>query len=50
MQNVFNHVNLGQPQQRGRVVGNLNPAAGFITGTAPNWNPRNVQFALRFAF
>ena len=33
------------PNAKIGVPGNLNPAAGFITGTAPNWNPRNVQFA-----
>jgi hypothetical protein len=49
-QNVFNHVNHGNPNAEVGVVGNLNPGAGFITGTAPNWNPRNVQFALRFGF
>jgi hypothetical protein len=32
------------------VPGNLNAHAGFISGTAPNWSPRNVQFALRFQF
>jgi outer membrane receptor protein involved in Fe transport len=49
-QNVFNKVNLGQPDGEIGVPGNNNANAGKITGTAPNWNPRNVQFALRFEF
>ncbi len=49
-QNVFNHVNLGNPDSEVGVVGNLNPNAGFITGTAPNSQQRNLQFALRFLF
>ena len=35
-QNVFNHVNLGNPNAEIGVPGNNNPNAGFITGTAPN--------------
>ena len=49
-QNVFNHVNLGNPNSEIGVPGNLNASAGFITGTAPNQVQRNLQFALRFAF
>ena len=49
-QNVFNHVNLGNPNSEVGVPGNLNASAGFITGTAPNQVQRNLQFALRFAF
>jgi Carboxypeptidase regulatory-like domain/TonB dependent receptor len=49
-QNVFNHVALGNPDSQIGVPGNLNPNAGFITGVAPNWNPRNLQFAVRFQF
>jgi outer membrane receptor protein involved in Fe transport len=49
-QNVFNHVAHGNPDAEIGVPGNLNPNAGFITGTAPNWNPRNLQFAVRFQF
>jgi len=49
-QNVFNHVDLNNPDAEIGVPGNLNPNAGLITSTAPNWNPRNVQFALRFQF
>ena len=49
-QNVFNHVNLGNPNSEVGVPGNLNPTAGFITGTAPNHVQRNLQFALRLGF
>jgi len=49
-QNVFNHVDLGNPDAEIGVPGNLNSHAGFISGTAANWNPRNLQFALRFQF
>jgi outer membrane receptor protein involved in Fe transport len=49
-QNVFNHVALGNPDSEIGVPGNLNSHAGFISGTAPNWNPRNLQFAVRFQF
>ena len=49
-QNVFNHVNLDNPNAEIGVPGNLNSHAGFIGGTVANWNPRNVQFALRFQF
>jgi hypothetical protein len=49
-QNVFNHVSLGNPDSQIGVPGNLNANAGFITSVAPNWNPRNLQFALRFQF
>ena len=49
-QNLFNHVNLGNPNAEVGVPGNLNATAGFITGTAPNHVMRNVQFAARFSF
>ena len=50
-QNVFNHVNLGNPNAEIGVPGNANtPSAGFITSTAPNSVQRNLQFALRFQF
>ncbi|HEY7509298.1 MAG TPA: hypothetical protein VIG50_03550, partial [Vicinamibacteria bacterium] len=49
-QNVFNHVNLGNPNSEVGVPGNLNPTAGFITGTAPNHVQRNLQFGARFTF
>jgi hypothetical protein len=49
-ENVFNHVNLGNPDTEIGVPGNLNPNAGFITSTAPNSTQRNLQFALRLLF
>ncbi len=49
-QNVFNHVNLGNPNSEVGVPGNNNASAGFITGTAPNHVQRNLQFALRLTF
>jgi hypothetical protein len=49
-QNVFNHVNLGNPDSNIGVPGNNNPNAGFITSTASNHVMRNLQFALRFQF
>lgn len=49
-QNVFNHVNLGNPDSTIGVPGNLNPNAGFITSVAPNWFPRQLQFAARVTF
>ena len=48
--NVFNHVNLGNPDSTIGVPGNDNPNAGKITGTAGNYNPRNFQFGFRFVF
>ena len=48
--NVFNHVNLGNPDSTIGVPGNNNPNAGKITGTAGNYNPRNFQFGFRFVF
>jgi hypothetical protein len=48
--NVFNHVNRGNPDGQVGVEGNLNPNAGMITGTADNWQARNLQFAVRFQF
>jgi hypothetical protein len=49
-QNVFNHVNLGQPDGTVGIPGNDNPNAGRITGTAANAVQRNLQFALRLQF
>jgi hypothetical protein len=48
--NVFNHVTLGDPDTTIGVPGNDNPHAGVISGVGPNWQPRNLQFALRFQF
>jgi outer membrane receptor protein involved in Fe transport len=48
--NVFNHVNLGNPDGEVGVPGNDNPNAGRITGTAGNYVPRNIQFGFRFIF
>jgi len=48
--NVFNHVNLANPDSQIGVPGNDNPNAGRITGTAGNYNPRNFQFGFRFVF
>jgi len=50
--NVFNHVNLGNPDGEIGVPGNVNANAGRITSTAffgadPQ---RNFQFALKFTF
>jgi hypothetical protein len=48
--NVFNHVTWGDPDTTIGVPGNDNPNAGRITSVGPNWQPRNLQFALRFQF
>jgi hypothetical protein len=48
--NVFNHVALGNPDTTIGVPGNDNPNAGRITGTADNWQARNLQFAVRLQF
>ena len=48
--NVFNHVNLGQPDNTIGVPGDPRPNAGRITGTAAQNQVRNIQFALRFQF
>jgi hypothetical protein len=50
--NLFNHVNLGNPDSEIGVPGNLNPNAGRITSTAyGNADPqRNWQFAAKFTF
>jgi hypothetical protein len=50
VQNLFNHVNLGNPDNTVGVPGNNNPNAGFITGTAPNHVQRNLQFVFRLGF
>jgi hypothetical protein len=50
--NIFNHVNLGNPDSEVGVPGNNNTNAGRINSTAyGNADPqRNFQFALRFMF
>jgi hypothetical protein len=48
--NVFNHVTWGDPDTTIGVPGNDNPNAGRITSTGPNWQPRNLQFGVRFQF
>jgi hypothetical protein len=48
--NLFNHVNLGQPDNTIGVPGDPRPNAGRITGTAAQNQMRNIQFALRFQF
>jgi Carboxypeptidase regulatory-like domain/TonB dependent receptor len=50
--NVFNHVNLGQPDSEVGVPGNDNPNAGRITSTAYFGSDpmRNFQFAVRYKF
>jgi outer membrane receptor protein involved in Fe transport len=50
VQNLFNHINLNNPDANIGVPGNNNPSAGFITSMAPNALPRNLQFALRLQF
>lgn len=49
-QNVFNHVNLGNPNATIGTPGDVPGNAGFITGTAPNWFPRSLQFGVRLQF
>jgi outer membrane receptor protein involved in Fe transport len=50
--NLFNTVNLGQPNAEIGVPGNLNPDVGRITSNAYGGTDpmRNVQFALRLTF
>jgi hypothetical protein len=50
--NLFNHVNLGNPDSEVGVPGNPNPNAGRITSTAQGGNDlqRNFQFALKLRF
>ncbi len=48
--NLFNHVNLGQPDGTIGVPGDPRPNAGRISGTAAQNQVRNLQFALRFVF
>ena len=48
--NVFNHINLNNPDSTIGVPENNNPNAGFITGMAPNALTRNLQFGLRWQF
>lgn len=50
VQNLFNNVNLGNPDSQIGVPGNDNPNAGFISGVAPNQVQRQVQFAVRLTF
>jgi len=48
--NLFNHVNLGQPDSTVGTLSDPRPSAGRINGTAAQNQMRNVQFALRFQF
>ena len=48
--NIFNHVNLGNPNGEVGVPGNDNPDAGRITSTAGAYEARNFQFGFRFIF
>jgi hypothetical protein len=50
--NLFNHVNLGNPDSEVGVPGNPNPNAGRITSTAFGGSDpmRNFQFGLKFKF
>jgi outer membrane receptor protein involved in Fe transport len=50
--NVFNHVNLGNPDSEIGVPGNNNPNAGIISSTAffGRVPQRNLQFGARFLF
>lgn len=48
--NTFNHTNLGDPDNNiSNVISGTN-LAGRITGLAPNYEMRRLQFALRFQF
>jgi carboxypeptidase family protein/TonB-dependent receptor-like protein len=50
--NIFNNVNLGNPDSEIGVPGNLNPNAGRITSTAYGGTDpqRNFQFAFKYLF
>jgi hypothetical protein len=50
--NLFNHVNLGNPDSTIGVPGNPHPNAGRITSTANGGAApqRNFQFALKYSF
>jgi hypothetical protein len=50
--NLFNNVNLGNPDSQIGVPGNLNPTAGKITSTAYGGQDpmRNWQFAFKYIF
>lgn len=48
--NLFNHVNLGQPDAFLGNPANPQPNAGRITSTASNYQPRNVQWGLKLRF
>jgi hypothetical protein len=50
VQNLFNHINLNNPDSEVGVPGNNNPNAGFITSMAPNALPRFLQLGIRFQF
>jgi hypothetical protein len=50
VQNLFNHINLNNPDSEIGVPGNNNPNAGFITSMAPNALPRFLQLGIRFQF
>jgi hypothetical protein len=48
--NLFNHVNLGQPDGTIGTSTDARPNAGRITSTASQNQMRNLQFGLRFQF
>jgi outer membrane receptor protein involved in Fe transport len=48
--NLFNHVNLGQPDNTVGTATDPRPNAGRITNTAAQNQMRNLQFALLFRF
>ena len=48
--NLFNHVNLGQPDNTVGTATDPRPNAGRITSTAAQNQMRNLQFGLRFQF
>ena len=50
--NLFNHVNLGNPDAEVGVPGNANPNAGRINSTAFGGSDlqRNFQFGVKFRF
>jgi hypothetical protein len=48
--NLFNHVNLGQPDNTVGTLTEPRPNAGRITGTAAQNQMRNIQFGFRFQF
>jgi outer membrane receptor protein involved in Fe transport len=50
VENLFNHVNLGNPDSTIGVPGNDNPNAGFINGVGQNHVQRSFQFGARVTF